>query len=176
MLGTSLSASPSVSCPSDAASRRRSSDQCRLVLAMNGCRRVIQIGRACRTSGRFCSTACRSFLFVRPRLRRVRQTDTRWTVIWCASPVSSTKSNLRCKMGQGCRQAGQGQGRASDLLRLPCRTLEAHPDVKSDRKHLHRRLASHKTYQGVPQPQDWTGYGLQADDVRLKEMAKTRRP
>ena len=28
---------------------------------MNGCRRVIQIWRACRTSGRFCSTACRSF-------------------------------------------------------------------------------------------------------------------
>ncbi len=32
MPGTSLSASPSASCPSDAASGRRSSDQCRLVL------------------------------------------------------------------------------------------------------------------------------------------------
>src|SRR6056297_684100 len=37
-------------------------------LAMNGCRRVIQIWRAWRTSGRFCSTACRSFF--------MRQTET----------------------------------------------------------------------------------------------------
>src|SRR5210317_1629456 len=35
-------------------------------LRMNGWRRVIQIWRACRILGRFCSTACRSFFVFQP--------------------------------------------------------------------------------------------------------------
>jgi len=45
------------------------------------------------------------------------------------------------------------------------------PDVKPDQEHLCDRPAPHKTNQGVPQPQDWAGHGLEADDVGAEEMA-----
>ena len=83
---------------------------------------------------------------------------------------------LRREMGQGGRQAGQGSRRAADLLRLPGRALEAYPDVKSDRKHVRHRAASHQANQGVPQPQNRPRHGVQADDVGAEEMAQTRRP
>jgi len=36
--------------------------------------------------------------------------------------------------------------------------------------------ASHETHEGMPQPEDRAGHGLQADDVGAEEMAQTRRP
>lgn len=86
------------------------------------------------------------------------------------------RRDLRCEMGQGGRQANQGPGRASDLLRLPGRALKAHPHVEPDRKHLRHRAAPHETHQGLPQPQDRPRHGVQADDVGAEEMAQTRRP
>ena len=49
------------------------------------------------------------------------------------------RQGLRREMGQGGRQAGQGPGRAADLLRLPRGTLEAHPHVQPDREHVRHR-------------------------------------
>ena len=43
-------------------------------------------------------------------------------------------------------------------------------------EHLCHRAAPHETHQGLPQPQDRPGQGLQADDVGAEEMAQTRRP
>lgn len=38
-----------------------------------------------------------------------------------------------------------------------------------------RKHTSHKAHQGVPQPQDRSGHGLQADDVGAEKMAQARR-
>lgn len=43
------------------------------------------------------------------------------------------------------------------------------------RKHIRHRPSSNQTHQGMPQPQDRSGHGLQADDVGAEEMAKARR-
>jgi len=80
------------------------------------------------------------------------------------------------EMGQGRGQAGQGSRCLADLLRLPGRALETHPDIKPDREHVRDGQAPDETHQGLPQPQDRTGHGLQADDVGAKEMAEARRP
>lgn len=63
---------------------------------------------------------------------------------------------------------------AAGLRRLPGGTLEAHPDVQPDRKHLCHRAPPNQTHQGMPQSQDRPGHGIQADDVSAQEMAQTR--
>src|SRR6056297_998648 len=56
------------------------------------------------------------FLCVSPRLRSVRQTDTRWTVIWCSSAISRTRSSSVRSGLAAIRAAFQSSRRPS----LPC--------------------------------------------------------
>ena len=51
-----------------------------------------------------------------------------------------------------------------------------HIRTSNPRKHLRHRPAPHQALQGLPEPQDRAGHGLQADDIGAEEMAQTRRP
>jgi hypothetical protein len=51
-----------------------------------------------------------------------------------------------------------------------------HALLGNNRKHIRRRPAPSQADQGVPEPQDRPGHGLQTDDVGAEEMEETGRP
>ena len=60
----------------------------------------------------------------------------------------------------------------NQLLRLPGGTLETHSDLEPDREHLRHRPSPHPQDQGLLEPKNPAGHGLQADDVGAGKMAK----
>ena len=65
---------------------------------------------------------------------------------------------------------------AARLLRLPSRTLEAHPHRQPDRKHLCHGPPSHRAQQRLPQLRDRQDHGVQDDPGRTEIMAQARWP
>ena len=63
----------------------------------------------------------------------------------------------------------------TDLLRLPSRTLETHPNHRPDRKRLRHRTQPNPKDQGLFEQENGTVHGLQADDVSKEKMAKAQR-
>ena len=80
-------------------------------------RQAAEVGSAQRASG-----SARNLALRKPRCRRRRDDDLR--------------REIRAQVRQGRRLPSQGPRRIVDVLRFPCRALDASADIESDRKRL----------------------------------------
>ena len=75
------------------------------------------------------------------------------------------RGNLRHEVRQGGRMSDQGSRRATDLLRLPRRTLETLAHDQPDRKHVRNRSSSNDAIERLPLEQDRACHDVQARTV-----------